>query len=78
MKIVELDHPLVQHKLGHLRDAALDPVRFRQFAGEIGMIKPRIGKIRAAEIRIATLRMQEVGAGQVGPPEIGTTQPRET
>jgi uracil phosphoribosyltransferase len=38
MKIVELDHPLVQHKLGHLRDAALDPVRFRQFAGEIGMM----------------------------------------
>lgn len=38
MKIVELRHPLVQHKLGHLRDAALDPVRFRQFAGEIGMM----------------------------------------
>jgi uracil phosphoribosyltransferase len=38
MKIVELDHPLVQHKLGHLRDAALDPVRFRQLAGEIGMM----------------------------------------
>lgn len=36
MKIVELRHPLVQHKLGHLRDASLDPVRFRQFAGEIG------------------------------------------
>lgn len=38
MKIVELRHPLVQHKLGHLRDAALDPVRFRQIAGEIGMM----------------------------------------
>lgn len=38
MKVVELRHPLVQHKLGHLRDAALDPVRFRQFAGEIGMM----------------------------------------
>ena len=38
MKIIELRHPLVQHKLGHLRDAALDPVRFRQFAGEIGMM----------------------------------------
>ena len=38
MKVVELDHPLVQHKLGHLRDATLDPVRFRHFAGEIGMM----------------------------------------
>ena len=38
MKILELRHPLVQHKLGHMRDSALDPARFRQFAGEIGMI----------------------------------------
>lgn len=38
MKIVELRHPLVQHKLGHMRDIALDPARFRQFAGEIGSI----------------------------------------
>ena len=38
MKILELSHPLVQHKLGHMRDRALDPARFRQFAGEIGMI----------------------------------------
>jgi uracil phosphoribosyltransferase len=38
MKVVELDHPLVQHKLGHLRDVSLDPVRFRHFAGEIGMM----------------------------------------
>jgi uracil phosphoribosyltransferase len=36
MKIVELTHPLAQHKLGHLRDITLDPVRFRQIAGEIG------------------------------------------
>ena len=38
MKIVELRHPLVLHKLGHMRDIALDPARFRQFAGEIGSI----------------------------------------
>ena len=38
MSVFELRHPLVQHKLGHLRDASLDPVRFRQFAGEIGMM----------------------------------------
>lgn len=38
MKVVELTHPLVQHKLGHLRDAALEPTRFRQFAGEIATL----------------------------------------
>lgn len=38
MKIVELRHPLVQHKLGHLRERSLDPVRFRDIAGEIGMM----------------------------------------
>lgn len=38
MPVIALDHPLVQHKLGHLRDANLDPVRFRQIAGEIGMM----------------------------------------
>lgn len=38
MNVVELRHPLVQHKLAHLRDETLDPVRFRQIAGEIGMM----------------------------------------
>ena len=38
MKAVELRHPLVQHKLAYLRDENLDPVRFRQIAGEIGMM----------------------------------------
>jgi uracil phosphoribosyltransferase len=38
MKAVELRHPLVRHKLAYLRDKTLDPVRFRQIAGEIGMM----------------------------------------
>lgn len=38
MKVVELTHPLVQHKLGHLRDIALEPTRFRLFAGEIATL----------------------------------------
>lgn len=38
MKVVELNHPLVQHKLGHLREASLEPTRFRLFAGEIGTL----------------------------------------
>ena len=35
MKTIEVRHPLVQHKLGKLRDVATDCVHFRQLAGEI-------------------------------------------
>ena len=38
MKTVEVDHPLVRHKLGKLRDIATDPVHFRQLAGEIAAL----------------------------------------
>ena len=38
MKIVEVRHPLVQHKLGKLRDVGTDPVLFRQLAGEIAAL----------------------------------------
>lgn len=35
MKTITVDHPLVRHKLGKLRDIATDPVLFRQLAGEV-------------------------------------------
>ena len=35
MKTVEVDHPLIRHKLGKLRDIGTDPVHFRQLAGEV-------------------------------------------
>lgn len=38
MKVVEIHHPLVRHKLGKLRDIATDPVHFRQLAGEIAAL----------------------------------------
>ena len=38
MKTVVVDHPLVRHKLGKLRDIHTDPVHFRQIAGEIGAL----------------------------------------
>ena len=38
MKVVEVRHPLVRHKLGKLRDARTDPVHFRQYAGEIAAL----------------------------------------
>jgi uracil phosphoribosyltransferase len=38
MKIVEVRHPLVRHKLGKLRDIGTDPVLFRQLAGEVAAL----------------------------------------
>jgi uracil phosphoribosyltransferase len=38
MKTVEVDHPLVRHKLGKLRDIGTDPVHFRQLAGEVAAL----------------------------------------
>ena len=38
MQIIEVQHPLVRHKLGKLRDISTDPVHFRQFAGEIAAL----------------------------------------
>ena len=38
MKTVEVKHPLVQHKLGKLRDIGTDPVLFRQLAGEVAAL----------------------------------------
>lgn len=38
MKTVEIQHPLVRHKLGLLRDAATHPALFRQVVGEIATL----------------------------------------
>ena len=38
MKIVEVPHPLVRHKLGILRDVATGPALFRQVVGEIATL----------------------------------------
>lgn len=38
MRVVEVDHPLIRHKLGKLRDIATDPVLFRQLAGEVASL----------------------------------------
>lgn len=38
MKVVEIVHPLVRHKLGLLRDAATGPALFRQVVGEIATL----------------------------------------
>ena len=38
MKTVVVDHPLVRHKLGKLRDISTDPVHFRLLAGEIAVL----------------------------------------
>lgn len=38
MKIVEVRHPLVRHKIGLLRDASLSTREFRELAGELGTL----------------------------------------
>ncbi|HEX7338919.1 MAG TPA: uracil phosphoribosyltransferase [Rhodanobacteraceae bacterium] len=38
MKIVEVDHPLIRHKLGLMRDAAISTKHFRELAGEIASL----------------------------------------
>jgi uracil phosphoribosyltransferase len=38
MKIVEVRHPLVRHKLGLLREASTGPASFRQLVGEIATL----------------------------------------
>jgi uracil phosphoribosyltransferase len=56
MKAIELRHPLVHHKLAYLREESLDPVRFRQIAGEIGMMLAyeACRDLALADARVAT------------------------
>ena len=56
MKIVEVNHPLVRHKLGKLRDIGTDPVLFRQLASEIAamLAYEATRDVRVAEVDIIT------------------------
>ena len=38
MKIVEVNHPLIQHKLGIMREANISTKRFRELASEVGSL----------------------------------------
>lgn len=38
MKIVEVNHPLVKHKLGLMRDHDISTKRFRELASEVGSL----------------------------------------
>ncbi|WP_372881692.1 uracil phosphoribosyltransferase [Psychromonas sp.] len=38
MKVVEVKHPLIQHKLGLLREANISTKRFREIAREVGSL----------------------------------------
>ncbi|MFT4198004.1 MAG: uracil phosphoribosyltransferase [Pseudoxanthomonas sp.] len=38
MKVVEVKHPLVRHKIGLLRDASLSTKGFRELVGELGTL----------------------------------------
>ena len=71
MKTVEVRHPLIQHKLGKLRDIATDPVLFRQLAGEIAAmlayeatrdmpVETRIVPTWAGPLEVAHVRSEKV------------------
>ena len=38
MKIVEVKHPLVKHKLGLMREHDISTMRFRELASEVGSL----------------------------------------
>ncbi len=38
MKIVEVKHPLVRHKLGLMRESDISTKRFRELAKEVGSL----------------------------------------
>ncbi len=38
MKIVEVKHPLVKHKLGLMREQDISTTRFRELASEVGSL----------------------------------------
>ncbi|EOZ3880040.1 uracil phosphoribosyltransferase, partial [Proteus mirabilis] len=38
MKIVEVKHPLIQHKLGLMRDHDISTKRFRELASEVSSL----------------------------------------
>ena len=38
MKLVEVKHPLVKHKLGVMREADIDTKKFRELATEVGSL----------------------------------------
>ena len=40
MKLVEVKHPLVKHKLGVMREADIDTKKFRELATEVGSYLP--------------------------------------
>ncbi|WIH03722.1 uracil phosphoribosyltransferase [Xanthomonas translucens pv. graminis] len=63
MKIVEVRHPLVQHKIGLLRDAALSTKGFRELVTELGTL---LGYEATADLETETHTMD----GWAGPTEV--------
>ncbi|QDI03994.1 MULTISPECIES: uracil phosphoribosyltransferase [Xanthomonas translucens group] len=55
MKIVEVRHPLVQHKIGLLRDAALSTKGFRELVTELGTL---LGYEATADLETETHTME--------------------
>lgn len=63
MKIVEVRHPLVQHKIGLLRDAALSTKGFRELVTELGTL---LGYEATADLETETHTLD----GWAGPTQV--------
>lgn len=55
MKIVEVKHPLIQHKLGLMREADISTKRFREIAREVGSL---LTYEATKELELETVKIQ--------------------
>jgi len=55
MKVVEVKHPLVQHKLGLMREADISTKRFREIAREVGSL---LTYEATKELELETVKIQ--------------------
>lgn len=65
MKIVEVKHPLVKHKLGLMRETDISTKRFRELASEVGSLltyeatadpKPRRLRLKGGTVRLKSIK----------------------
>ena len=86
MKTVEVDHPLIRHKLGKLRDIGTDPVHFRQLAGEVAAmlayeatrdmpLETRTVQTWAGPLEVAHVRSEQVTLVPILRAGLGMVQP---
>lgn len=62
MKIVEVKHPLVKHKLGLMREQDIGTKRFRELASEVGSLLTL--RSDAADLETEKVTIEEAGTAR--------------